>query len=207
MTTTNLPLVMGRIRGSDPKSPRFTASTTHQDLMAKLAEQLPVDLIYFVVPHPDGKGFSLREAGQVVLDIQVSPDLDMPLETVTPKPLQPPAPPAPTELAPTVAEIGQQLPQDYVFGVQAPNEPDPFKFERPRSQAELLKERGIEQPKVNLAPKKKTRGKSRAKALDDIPDDQLPNPVSLGGRVQTNHISTATQAEQAAASKFNRSEI
>ena len=57
----------------------------------------------------------------------------------------------------------------------------------------------------DAAPRKRTRAKKpKGTDQDDptIPDNELPNPVSLGGSVQVTGFSNATPAEAAAASHF-----
>lgn len=54
----------------------FSRTGTIQEVLQSLTDLLPVDNLYFLVPHPDGQGYSLREAGVAVIDIQPAPALE-----------------------------------------------------------------------------------------------------------------------------------
>lgn len=166
-------LVVARYKGET--SPRFTKSCTIQELLVGLVERLPVDMIYFVVPHPDGKGYSLREAGLITLDLQPAESQSLPVQ-------QPPPPSSIPALTPA-----HTLP--FTFSDESLN------FPRPKSQAELLAERGLEQP--SSKPKRTRKRKPTT-------DENLPHPVSNSTRRVTS-ISTATPAEAEAASHFGES--
>lgn len=172
--------VVARVKGEGPV--QFTKSCTAQELLTKCIAALPVDLVYFVVPHSDGKGYSLREAGLLTLDLQ-------PVEHQTqPAPLEPPSPQTVATYkweAPTPQETTQF--QTYQFDLDNPIKPQP--------QSVLLKERGLEQPTPKPIKKKRT------KKRPEPSDDDLPHPTSQGSTVKVTRISTATKAEQEAAGK------
>jgi hypothetical protein len=64
--------------------------------MLEVMKSLPVDMVYMVLPHQDGRGYSLRELGILTADIA---DEIAPLES---KDIIPDVPPAP-QVTPTVA--------------------------------------------------------------------------------------------------------
>lgn len=220
--------VVARFKNSDPANPRFTKTASFEELYVEIAKTLPVDKVYIVATDPDGLGYSLREIGTITLDLltidnvsaneKPSPSLHskqtMPSEpSIKPvidrgedfvdKPIVDPSPP----------------PQPYAFG-QA-QERDALVFDKPRPQAELLAERGVQEPKVNKASKemlaeqraeregKKTSKSAKSKAKkpkseqtesDPLLDPNLPHPRSLGSKVRINKIVQATG--EAAQSNF-----
>ncbi len=193
----------------------MSRSGTPEEVMRAMCELLPFDKIYFVIPHPDGKGYNLREAGTVVLDIDPSVDIGQVSHA------EPEVTPLVEPLAPSSPPSGSGLRVDQVSFVSEV-ETNSFKFDKPKTQSQLLKERGLEQPKPKQASKstptptlpkaraKKGRGKA-AKAVkvnldSDDWDKDLPPPVRSGpAKVHINGFSIATPAEAAAASKFGKS--
>ena len=177
-------LVVARFKGAPNETPRFTRTATIDELMKEVAASIPVDMIYFVVPHPDGKGFSLREAGLVILDV-LQQD-----EVKTPQPLVPPALEVVHQNGLISQDTRTMAPEIYPMGSNGLD----FK---PKSQSELLAERGLEQ-----APKsRKKSGKAPKRQREDLP---LPTTISKGGIVKTTGFRTATPAEAAAASQFGK---
>jgi hypothetical protein len=223
-------LVVARLRPRTPnEAPRFTRMGTTEELLTELQAMLPADTAYVVVPDPDGKGFSFREAFRIQLTVTPSVgqfwDAPRGAVLVTPEPLTPPA--SPMDFAGVTDMMRGESPQDATGRDAGPTptlpmaEPVKFNsagFERPRSQAELLAERGITEPKVNLRPVKKVvptpvraaKGRKKYPAQDpndkddpSIPDDKLPSTRSLTPRRSVTKIRQATPAEAAAASHFN----
>lgn len=172
-------LVIARIKRQDATLD-FTRPRSVPDLMAELSKAVPVDKIYTFVPDPDGNGYSLREVGQVVLDIRLStpPAVEdrNPLPT-SPAPLSPP-PQAVEPLASSPSEAITITPR--VFGPEAPES----------NQPELPP-----QPAANNAP----RGKD-----DDIMSLPTPNrKLRLAGSFDV-IPATPEQAEAAAATYFKK---
>lgn len=157
------PIVVAR-----KKAGGFTKTYSVREILATLAESLPVDKIYFPIPHPDGKGYDFREAGTIVLTIQepdASGSVEVP-ELVIPTPA-PPVPPSLQEPYGTiiVQNTGGPTPPPRPTGnmvVKAsPEASNQYQFggmdedldhkPRPKSQAELLAERGIIEPPPPLS--------------------------------------------------------
>ena len=193
------------------KNGGFTRTGTIQEVLSQLCQFIPVDAIYFLIPHPDGKGYSFREAGTVTLDIQESSQVESAAnqEMVPPSPA-PPAPPASISLdsidnipgplpTPSPQENGALKKEGYAF-----NEKSDFKFTPPKAQAELLKERGLEQPSAKRRGVKKTK-KASKRGVVDTEDENLPIPPKGGGHTVATSFSKATPAESLAASKFGQS--
>jgi hypothetical protein len=171
-------------------------------------KQLPIDLVYIVVPHQDGRGYSLREAGVVTVNL-LGTDVDL---QVMPEPEQRPIESAPLASAHEPSEVANQTHVD-----QMEMFPE-FQFATPKSQAELLRERGLEQAPTQTkgggAKKpRKARAQGRTASEDKISDDPndtswlegLPAPTRAKGSVKINSIRTATPVEAEAASHFGRS--
>lgn len=201
-------LVVARYRGTQ-NAPKFTRPSTVDELLKEVVERIPVDLVYFLVPHPDGKGYSFREAGLVTLDI-LSEGYQHPTPLLTP-----PAPflshsePAGINVKQTSPTLPQPLdnptdPSGYAFGQDLD-----LKLLPTKTQRELLAERGLELPPKSskVAPgspkKKRSKGKPTPSITEADIDASGPllHPVSNGSRVEITSISQATQAEAAAASK------
>lgn len=205
----------------------FTRSGEPTEVFKALMEMLPYDKIYFVDMHPDGKGYSLREAGTLVLDftppegVEISaPAASAPQEIVPQSLPQPPVPPTPYE------EAGRVIPQLQQLANETPVFDNAFQFSKPKSQGELLKELGVVEPVKKLhTPKdafaqdktkpKKPRKASRKPAIEpdlesDTWDADLPTPPpgSGPGAIKTTGFRIATPEEAVVArlgsGKFNR---
>ncbi len=150
----------------------FTKSGTIDEVLKAIEDILPVQQIFFVLPHPDGKGYSLREAGKLVLDIQASADVEavVPQEVLTASPT-PPAPPtpisAPQPLYGQVVTNPIATPTPQV--IPPSNEPSvvltgnllgigPIK-----SQRTIAIERGLEPPRPVAPPPKARKRKAKVK--------------------------------------------
>lgn len=196
---------MARFKGDGPL--RFTRSSTAEQLTAELVKAIPVDMVYCVVPNPDGSGYSLREVGPVTLDIlPSSPNLVMPhtppaftavegdREDNDPQRLasSPPSQPA-TFVSHIPPVVSHQVDKD-------PFESDqPYRFPV-KSQAELLAERGIVEtpPARSVA----TPAKKRSRKAKPAPLDAAPRKVISNSTRQVTGFTTATPAEAAAASNI-----
>lgn len=209
------PLVVARIRGSTDEAPRFTRSATIEELLANVEAHLPVDKVYILQPHPDGNGYSFREAGLIVLDIL----RDGLQRQVT----QPYVPPAPYDHSQDVTNYDKTAMENYTpeglkerytpQGIPDQVRPNPttsegFVFGQDpehaiapkKTQQELLAERGLEVP-PETKKKRKRKGKPTPSITEKDLDGPLPHPISQGSMRRVNSISTATQAEAMAASK------
>lgn len=205
--------VVARFKSDDAANPRFTKTTTIEELMVETMKTLPIDMIYLVTPDQDGRGYSLRELGLITIDI-ATPSGDQ-LPNIRPEPIvtQQTVQDAPGQEI-SVESMPEPIPVKEVVPQVILDNDTGFKFDRPRSQTELLAERGIEEPKKNLARKARKRksiapdnggigAQVAASGAMDVPEESLPNPVSKG-RVQINNIITATPEQAAAASQFGR---
>lgn len=196
-------LVAGRLKGGDPLNPTFTKTVTLAELLLSITQRLPVDTIYYMVPHEDGRGYSMRECGTVVIDI-IPSDEGTTSREATKSPKRPIA-----ELPDaTVANPSPQAADTAPTGHFEPmNERDDLSIAPPKSQAQLLAERGLEQPLPSPKPKRKSKNKCKSAAKSDssleIKDEDLPNPVSRSSR-KVSSIRQATPQEAAAASKFGK---
>lgn len=122
--TTQVKLV-ARFKDSTPESPRFTQTGTIEELIRHVNERLPVDVVYVVEPHADGLGFSLREAGTLIVTISPTPQ---PVVQV----------PKPVEL---VTQAKQEV-------TQFMSEARPVKKTSPRGKEKPLKRKVSKQPKA-----------------------------------------------------------
>lgn len=205
--------VIARFKSDDASNPRFTKTTTIEELMVEAMKTLPIDMIYLVTPDQDGRGYSLRELGLLTIDIATPAGEQINLPQVAQPEVKSVVQDAPgreivEESIPEPTPVKEVVPQ-VILG-----DDTGFRFDKPRSQAELLAERGIEEPKKNLARKPRKRkaiapdsgvigAQTSHSGAIDIPEDNLPNPISKG-RVQINNIITATPEQAAAASQFGR---
>ena len=133
------------------KTGGFSRSGTPEEVFASLQKLLPVDKLYFLVPHPDGKGYELREVGNVVVDFRANDELST-QETVQSNvsASQPPTSTPEIRAVRPVIDPGQPIAQDPTppltqaadFRMAAPE--TGFKFDKPKSQSEALAERGIQ---------------------------------------------------------------
>lgn len=176
--------VMGRLRDPSDSDPKFTQACHPDELLAELAKRIPVDLVYAMIPHDDGLGYSLREVGQIVFDIHY---VNEPQPRVTP---------LPSFSHPSQAQTRNDTSQPLIME-PIPREEDLFRVPPPKSQAELLAEAGIVERKVNLAPPK---SKKKVKSQEED-DTNLPHTRSLGAKMVATGFSEATPAEAEAASK------
>lgn len=208
-TTNDSPLVMARFKtghNSPSNLPRFTRAATIEELMMEVMKSLPVDLVYMMTPDKDGRGYGIREVGVITVDIVPVEHVATAQEVTTSQ--EPGSPAAPTPLV--KEEAPAPVRQSFAFESV---EDRGFKFDTPKSQAELLKERGLEQPKAE-APGRKRRAKKAkavvpARPISDDPNDNswmqgLPTPPKSKGHVSVTGIRTATAAEAAAASQVGK---
>lgn len=64
------PLVIARLKATpNDQNPHFTRSGTVDELLASIEARIPVDIIYYLTPGPDGKSFALIEVGRLIVDI------------------------------------------------------------------------------------------------------------------------------------------
>ena len=210
--TTDQPLVVARF-----KKGGFTRTGTIDEVLKSIVDVLPVDIIYFLVPHPDSKGYSLREAGYLSLDIRALsevnerlPSQELSQETF-PKASTTPTPPAKLpNLSYIDSGVDRDVPQEkttmtvpnlspnYEFGGMG--DPDGLKLPRPKSQTELLNERGLEIP----PPQKKKKGRPKKTKAIEGDNEPLPIPPKGGGRMVVRNIISATPAQAEAASQFGK---
>lgn len=212
MTT---PIVIGRFRADSNRNqlneqPRFTPAVGIDELFDSLYRKLPIDKIYFVdiLPTEDGYVQKITEAGDLILNFLPTGEKPAP-----PVPVAPPTrtPPVAVE-GPLGDESSKPIPQAtpstdnanltpprpssevYKMKTELPKGSLPA-FPKPKSQSELLKERGLEQgstkieqpnklgrlEKAQLNPTKsgkltdKSKGKSKKKTIES---DNLPDTVS-----------------------------
>jgi hypothetical protein len=190
-TMTDEPIVVARIINTKDGNPRFTRATTINELMQELVKLLPVDTIYTLFPDRDGRGYSLREVGTITLKLI---PYDQPEQSLVEAPKLQVAPKIEKPLEKTPV-IKNNQPQTF--------EPGEFVFDTPKSQAELLRERGLEQaPLTALAGVKKVPKKVKKSKGDD--DLLKPSAFDRRGKVQVTGIREATPEEAAAASMFGK---
>lgn len=223
---TDQPQFTARLRSGE-----FTRSTTAANLFSSLQQLLPVDKIYMLIPHPDGKGYELLEAGTLTVDFQ--PAVVVP-QSVEHQPLS--ELPATPPLKPLEATQGPdiQLPLPGILPASA------YAFtsdvESPRAQEVIAAEKGVDQPKpkkvsskspVSYIGKQATSGKRMVKSVgkratisnkpdisdqcSDDPNDTswlkgLPKAVrtTRPGAVSVTNIRQATLQEAEAASHFGK---
>lgn len=223
---TDQPQFTARLRSGE-----FTRSTSAANLFSSLQQLLPVDKIYMVLPHPDGKGYELLEAGTLTVDFQ--PAVTVP-QSVEHQPLS--ELPATPPLKPVEAPLG--IAYGLVVPTPASTEIYPFTsdVEPPRAQEVIAAEKGVDQPKpkkvsskppVSHIGKQAKSGKRIVKSVgkrattsikpdtsdqcSDDPNDTswlkgLPKAVrtTRPGAVSVTNIRQATLAEQEAASHFGK---
>lgn len=208
--TNNETQIVGRFKDSPEGQPRFTRVGSPQELMVALMKTLPVDMIYVVVPHEDARGYSLREAGVLVLDVIPSENVKNASRQEDSIPAQP-LPSPHQESFNLESSFKESEPSIVEHNIKTQ---DTFNFDKPKSQSELLAERGLEVKKTvaDVSPIKKAKVKSRKKiakkepVISNDPNDDswlkdLPPPVrSAGGKISIRSIRTATPAEALAAS-------
>ena len=209
--------IVARYRGTET-NPKFTKTTTIPELMSEIAKALPVDLIYFVLPHLDGQGYSLRQAGILVPHLVAPGEAEPEPEVRTPitaefstTPLPPPSPVRDRSTLPPSLPADEEpipTPDDDIVLM----EPD-MTFPKPKSQTELLHAMGLELPPTP-APKRAARKGKKVKGQPDI-DPALgrqeeisasdPRLKARPGSTKITHIKAATPAEAKAASHFGKS--
>jgi len=215
--------VVARFKGSSENGPRFTKTATLEELLTEVAKAIPVDMLYIVTPYPSGGGYSLHEIGLLTLDIRDPQGRPIATSSLSrPDPL-PETPPAKTVQEPLGEEISikptPSLPPPPKDAPQVILGQDTgFSFERPKSQAELLKERGIVEPRQRVGRtvadetpgepepplrKKAKPGKLSKRKSKELSDDDLPH-VRSSSHTEIANIITATPAQAAAASKFGK---
>lgn len=174
---TNDIQVVARFKGGDPVNPRFTKTASLKELMLEVMKALPVDMVYMVLPHQDGKGYSLRELGVLTADIA---DEIAPLESqdLIPDVAQP-APIAPSNVAQSEASAPSgATPQDASLQVD------------PHIAYQVSVAASREEPLTKKPRKKKAS------------PDSLPSVRSRGGEVVVTSITPGTPEQIAAASHF-----
>lgn len=174
---TNDIQVVARFKGGDPVNPRFTKTASLKELMLEVMKALPVDMVYMVLPHQDGKGYSLRELGVLTADIA---DEIAPLES--------------QDIIPEVARRQQDVArrqQDVAQVTHFLPEDDTT------PQVDPLLAPQVAAPTVSNVEQvaKKPRKKKSA-------PDSLPSVTSNGGRVEVTSITPGTPEQIAAASHF-----
>ena len=202
-------LVAARFKDSDPTSPRITATCDIGTLIRSLMEKLPVDVLYAVDAHEDGKGFSLREIGVVTISVTPFDELEQ-AQSLPQSDFSLPATRPPVATKDSTTRQPEALASNQTqFDFSPVSTKDDFDFEKPKSQTQLLAERGIEQPVQLVRPPRSNKKNGKVKAPrsqtdDNTPDSQLPNPVSRG-KTQVTGFKAASQQEAEAASQFGKS--
>lgn len=130
----------------------FSKSLPAKEAFVSLIDSLPFDKVYFVQPTDDG-GYTLREAGTLVVDIIPvvnAPTITVPQDERGPTQVNPPhstpTPQAPDAALPIPEPVAQTRVEDVVFD-------NDFKFAKPKSQSELLKAAGVVEPQKDMRPK------------------------------------------------------
>ena len=171
------PIVLGRYRGSDTD---FTVSAPFSRFFAEAQKALAVDKVYFVLP--GAGGFSLKDAGQLVVSFQ---PFD---ESSTPQ-----LPPVPVFPPDTVSDRTQN---DTIVNNPGHTPGD----ERP---APRLRQK----PSAHTHPKA-PRKKKAPRGAEQKPPVQtalnLPSRGPQGGPLSTDGFKPATAAEEAAADLFGK---
>lgn len=172
-------IVCAKFKGAPGEPPRFSKSLPIEQLFLSLMETLPVDDIYAVAQIPDSEEYVFTKVGTIVLDMLSGPALESAVNAPGRKIPQNGTPNLPLvknvepESNLEVSEGSEDL--DYI-----PNQPiylpreeakdtNPFSFSKPKSQKELLRERGLEQPPSRLSksfPKIKLDSKDSNKLED-----------------------------------------
>jgi hypothetical protein len=141
--------IVARFKDSEPDNPRFTKTTTLEELFKEALKSLPVDLIYYILPHQDGLGYTLKEAGVLTLNIETDLGKSNPAT-----PTLAPAPIVPQDTMEEVVEEAKSQAQPK--RIPPPNPARPIqslsqtKFSQPKSQDQLAKELGIQDQKIQL---------------------------------------------------------
>lgn len=211
-------MVIGRRKTSSDQEPSFTKTMPIDEMVAELNKTLPIDMLFFVVPHSDGKGYELREAGIVTAYVHNPDTIRTVAASVTPsepshQEIAPPPLPLPLRSVAVATEEPQPLQTPSQPVVETPSftpmtSDDDFKFATPKSQTELLHERGLELEPVKG---KIQKGKRKtAKAVESAGGNEQEISASdprlqARGSVKITHIKTATPQEAAAASQFGKS--
>lgn len=205
------------------KSGGFTRTAPAAEVFSSLQALLPVDKLFIVLPHPDGKGYELLEAGTIMVDFQATTAAP---EQIGPQsPSEPRLPPAPIQtLAQTVA--ANSGPSEPVIEppIANPTTPEGYRFEPDtppaKPQAVIAQEKGLIDKVVDMsgqAKKKLRKANGKAKTppptpsetdqCSDDPNDTtwlqgVPPPVRVTspGVASVTHITTATPEQAAAAS-------
>lgn len=223
MTTDKPNLLVGRIRTAPGEPPRFTKPMTADDLFDGLYRSQQVDKIYHIETVETELGYQqvLIEAGSII--ITFLPIGESAESQAVGKP-QSTEPPVAAKTGPRIDEAPEARPvatpskdnrnltpsrssnEEYKFG-DAGLPP----FPKPKSQGELLAERGLEQPKAKTALKRQKGPKFKRKVSKaTTPDDELsdaefdakyPAIRSKGGKAEITAIVEGSQADKIAASK------
>jgi len=162
------------------KDGRISSTSTAEQLFEAIQKLLPATEIYSVTPDPDGKGFSYREVGTLVVDFQATGSTD---SVQAPAPVQPPTPP-PSPITPAPLSS----PDQYVF---TPDVPAP-------------------KPQPTPPSKPKRGRKPKEAHISNDPNDtsweaDLPKPVvTERGTMQVTGIYEASPQQAAMASHFGK---
>lgn len=214
---TNPVQVVARFKGGDPLNPRFTKTSTVEELFKAVKEALPVDKVFYILPHADGLGYHLREVGEMTVDIL---QLDMSAKEVDSSPASPLAPSPQVESEPDTETLPENVINDLQSIISAqpmvppspPSEDGSFTgfapIKPPPSQDSLA---GLPAP-APMKPARKTSGRKKKMTpaemamQDDGPIDSdvglpsAPNHTPVSRKVT--HISEATPEQAAKASRF-----
>lgn len=223
MTNDKPNLLVGRLRTPQGDKPRFTKPMTADELFAGLYNSQLVDKIYHIDTVETELGYQqvLIEAGSVIITfLPIGEDAES-QAVGKPKPTEPhvaaktgPRVDATSEPRPvaTPSRDNRNLTpkrssnEEYQFGDDSLPP-----FPKPKSQGELLAERGLEQPKPKTALKRQKGPKFKRKASKaTTPEDELsdaefdakyPAIRSKGGRAEITAVIEGSQADRIAASK------
>ncbi len=187
---------------------RLSRSGNAEEIMGMVQAGLPAQIMFTIEPSPDGKGLQLHEVGrfEVVFKPTVGVSQAVPLGATQPAASHP----APAEVkAPAPTEVTKLGTRPEIVAPPAPQQLTFLPVTEPaRSQSELLKERGLEQPPTKK--RKRSKGKTptipyttSAKTSAD-PDDLGPPPTAQPGTMTVTKIIKATPEEAAAASQFGK---
>lgn len=158
------------------KNGGFTRTGTAQEVFEGLQRLLPVDKLYVILESPDGKGYELLEAGDVVVDFApLSKDLQPGAPQRSQEPL---SPPTPTQSRAPVIEAASASPEP--FNEPLPTNPETkegYSFSpdvpAPLTQGQIDKKLGTNQPRPGMTKAAKngnmtklSKGKKRHKSKD-----------------------------------------
>jgi hypothetical protein len=171
---------------------RLSKSGTLEEIMVSAQRNLPAQILYTIIPNPDGKGLQLLEVGRFKVVFQSTVGDSKEVELSAPQPAQPPTSPEVMEPA----------------GIEPAT--DGFKSAEPApAVAPQLPLFPAQEENTTPAPVAKRQRKVKAKpspVVDQDDDDNIPNPTARpGGTMQVTTIIKATPLQAEQASLFGQS--